>query len=130
MRFFKLLIVSGFLLGAPALASEPPRAKTESAKDQLHFHVGHAYSPVDAHARLQLLFEYWKGRFGVEAKWNGDEARISGRIWGIQIVGAIRVGKNAVTADANDPGSLMRGTAYAYIDKKLKKYLHPTFKEE
>lgn len=130
MRLFKIVIVSGLFLGVPALASEPTASKSQASKEQLHFYVGHTYSPVDAHARLQMLFEYWKERFGVETQWTGDEALIKGRIWGVPIVGSIRVGKNVVIADANDPGAFMRGRAYAYIDKKLKKYLHPTFKEE
>lgn len=124
MRHLKLIFLFASVFAAPVMAAE------SAPHDVMHFRVGHTFSAIDAHARLELLLAYWRERFGVETQWVGNEARLTGRIFGVEFVGSIRVGKNAVTADATDPGLLKRGIAYAYIDKKLKKYMHPTFKEE
>lgn len=131
MRSRRLLLFSvGLLLSGLALAAEPPRPAKEPHGKVLRFRIGHNYSLADAHARLQLLFDYWKQRYGVIATWIGDEAHLRGSVWGVQFVGAIAIQKNMVVANATDPGVFFRGTAYNYIDRKLKKYLHPTYQEE
>jgi hypothetical protein len=41
----------------------------------------------------------------------------------------LEVTDSCVQAQATDPGLVWRGTGVSYVERKLKKYLHPTYDE-
>jgi Putative polyhydroxyalkanoic acid system protein (PHA_gran_rgn) len=129
------------LLSTSALAEEHAAGQTTSAprdtaapalkpgEHRLHFKVKHQHSREQARARTQYLFDYWKKRFGVVSKWEGDHAVASGNIMGISFTAWVEVTDSSVGGESTDPGFFTRGIAYAYIESKLKKYMHPNYDE-
>jgi hypothetical protein len=106
--------------------SAPPAGPGEH---RLHFKVLHKHSRDEARARTQYLFDYWKKRFGVTSRWDGDRAVASGNIMGISFTAWVEVTDTQVAGESTDPGFFTRGVAYAYIENKLKKYMHPNYDE-
>jgi hypothetical protein len=102
----------------------PPAKPGET---RLHFKVSHSHSRAEARARVGYLFDYWKKRFGVVSRWEGDKGVATGNIMGITFTAWFEVTDTSVGGDTTDPGFFTRGIAYAYIDKKLKKYMNPTY---
>ena len=78
---------------------------------------------------MVLSHDYWKKRFGVTSRWEGDRGVATGNIMGIAFTAWFEVTDTTVGGDCTDPGFFTRGIAYAYIDKKLKKYMHPNYDE-
>lgn len=110
-----------------SVGTSPPAARP--GEQRLRFKVTHAHTRAEARARLQYLFDYWKKRFGVASKWEGDHAVASGTIMGISFTAWVEVTDSSVGGESTDPGFFTRGVAYAYIEKKLKKYMHPNYDE-
>ncbi len=90
----------------------------------------HLFSRSEARARVQQLLDYWSSEFGVQRSWQGDTARIRGTVMGVPFDGNVVVGDHDVLASTSDPGLLLRGKAVDYVQRKLKKYLHPTYESE
>jgi hypothetical protein len=100
-----------------------------SDDDRMHFDVQHHFSKADARARTQMLFDYWKKAYGVDSAWQGDTARISGRVMGVTIDAVLVVTDDRVGGEGEDPGPFVRGLARSYITKKLQKYMDPQYRE-
>lgn len=100
----------------------------ELPKDTITLAVGHHFALGDAHARVQLLLEYWARAFGVRFEWVGERVWVAGSVWGVKIHAYLEVAGEQVRAVAADPGWL-RNSARDYVTKKLKKYLHPQYAE-
>lgn len=87
--------------------------------------VDHRCTRAEARERVILLLSEWLRRFGVKSEWRGDRVFLSGRVHGVDIKVLFDVTDRAVVAHASDPGALLRGSAEAYVDRKLRKYLNP-----
>jgi hypothetical protein len=117
-----LAVASVLLLSTRAAADDPDRAA-------LRFEVSHPFTRQDARTRMQLMLDYWAERFGVKSRWEGDSAFVAGRVMGVPFHARLRLGDGMVDGQASDPGFFLRGAAYDYVSKKLRKYLHPRFEE-
>jgi Putative polyhydroxyalkanoic acid system protein (PHA_gran_rgn) len=89
------------------------------------FHVSHALPRAEARARMEKLTAAWS-RHGVQSTWNGDEARLDGKVLGMHLVATLRVTDSQVGGEASDPGLLLRGQAKKYLTEKFAHYLDPT----
>lgn len=107
-------------------------ALAEDAKPEelpLTARVAHGLSVSDAHLRVQQMLDYWHTRFGIEAKWDGECAWVTGKVWGVDFRARFDVLDGAVSAEATDPGPFFRSRITDYTVKKLKKYLSPNYSE-
>ena len=91
--------------------------------------VEHHFTRADARERVTQLLDYWSRRFGVKSEWRGYRVFLTGRVLGIDIKALFDVTDHDVLALASDPGTVLRGSAERYVDKKLHKYLSPTYDE-
>jgi hypothetical protein len=91
--------------------------------------VDHAMSLEAAHGRIEELLAYWRERFAVEAHWQGESVRLRWIVEGREVVGRLEVRPRAVRAVLEDPGGLWRWRATTYVQRKLQKYLSPTYAE-
>lgn len=120
------------LFGTTALAgTEEPSAEpfTLDASTAIKMTVGHAFERSVARERVGYLLEYWARRFGVHSEWRGDRVFLTGSVWGVEIKAVFSVQEKAVFAMAYDPGTMLASAAQRYVNKKLRKYLHPTYEE-
>lgn len=123
------LAAAGATAAFPAAIRDTSAPPTKPGEQRLKFKVPHKHSRDEARARTQYLFDYWKKRFGVVSRWEGDHAVASGKIMGISFTAWVEVTDSTVGGESTDPGFFTRGVAYAYIEKKLKKYMHPNYDE-
>ena len=65
----------------------------------------------------------------IVSEWRGDRVFLSGSVYGIKIEALFAIDGAHVTAFATDPGWPWRGQVTNYVDRKLKKYMHPTYDE-
>lgn len=123
------LTVGKAAVAVPSAIRDTSAPPTRPGEHRLKFKVPHGHSREEARARTQYLFDYWKKRFGVVSRWDGDHAVASGNIMGISFTAWVEVTDSTVGGESTDPGFFTRGIAYAYIEKKLKKYMHPRYDE-
>ena len=97
------------------------------AAGRLTVTVSHAFARAEAVARLSYLLAYWKKRFQVTNEWRGDRVFVSGSVYGIQIQAMFAINDTRIVGFAHDPGWPWRGQVQSYVDRKLKKYLSPTY---
>jgi hypothetical protein len=110
--------------------TSPAPAQTPQLKgNTITLLVGHHFSRSDAHERVQQLVDYWKNRYHVSQSWSGDRVAISGTVVGVPFQAFLEVTDGAVRCESSDPGALLRGSARDYVQKKLRKYLHPQYAE-
>jgi hypothetical protein len=108
----------------------PATARAAEAEGQwLSIQLGHPFSQEDARNRMQLLLQYWSGRFGVKSEWQGFVASVEGKTMGIPIRAKLEVRQGEVMARVSDPGFAVRGIGMDYVRRKVRKYLHPTYEE-
>lgn len=98
-------------------------------KDRLTLAVPHTYARAEAMVRLTHLLEYWKKRFDISSEWRGERVFVSGKVLGVKIQALFAIEDSAIVGVATDPGWPLRDQVMSYVDKKLKKYLHPTYEE-
>jgi hypothetical protein len=91
----------------------------------LKFDVSHTLSLEDAKQRVGKLLDYWTSKYGVQASWSGDRAKVSGKVMGITIDAHLQIGKQKVEGEATDPGFLFREKAKKYLHEKLAGALDP-----
>jgi hypothetical protein len=89
----------------------------------MHITHPHALGKDEARARIQRLTDYWENKYGVAAAWDGNCAKISGKVKGITFDAAITVGDTEVEAKGSDLNWLVRRAAESYIRDKLDEYL-------
>lgn len=90
----------------------------------MEFHVNHSLPRAEARARIEKLTQAWS-RHGISSSWNGDEAKLDGKVMGIHLVATLRVTDTQVGGEASDPGMLLRGQARKYLTDKFARYLDP-----
>ena len=129
------LLIASLCTAGSAFATAPLDASQLEAPfsvpetNAIHLNVIHSMTLTAARERVGQLLKYWFDRFGIKSLWQGDRVYLSGRAWGFDIEAIFDVGSNAVTATATDPGFIMRGRVASYVQKKLQKYLHPSYLE-
>ncbi len=94
---------------------------------RLSLAVPHSYARGEVVERLGYLFAYWKKRFNITSEWHDDRVFLSGSLYGIKIQAMFTVADGSVVGFAHDPGWPWRSQVLSYVDRKLKKYLHPTY---
>jgi hypothetical protein len=95
----------------------------------LHLARPHRLGRAGARERVRQLLEYWRSRYGVQRSWQGDRVHVKGHVMGMRLEGWLEVRDGEVEAHSTDPGWLLRGAALDYMQRKLSKYLHPTYAE-
>ncbi|MBS1148598.1 MAG: hypothetical protein H6Q89_296 [Myxococcaceae bacterium] len=108
--------------------SAQPAMKT-LGPETITLKVGHKFSTAEAHVRVQMLLDYWKSRFGVSQRWNGERVWVSGSIVGVDFDAILEVSDGQVQCESTDPGGMWRNFARDYVSRKLHKYLHPKYQE-
>jgi hypothetical protein len=99
------------------------------SKTPMTLSVPHEFDRDEAKKRVGYLLDYWSKRYSVQSAWQGDRVFLTGRIYGMQIRAFFDVEDARVSARAEDPGFLMRGTTRDYVEKKLKKYLSIDYRD-
>jgi hypothetical protein len=95
---------------------------------KLSFEVPHKLPKEQARQRVEGLLKHWVTKFGVTYQWNGDEAKVSGKVMGISLDAALKVLDGKVSGEGTDPGLLLRGQAKKYVSQKLEETLDPNSK--
>jgi len=123
------LIVVWVALGAsPAALAAGRQLELERGND-ISLEVPHAFERPAARERVMQLLQFWRQAYGVVSEWRGDLVSIHGRVHGVAIHALFEVSDSAVFAVARDPGWFWRAHAHSYVERMLKKYLHPTYQE-
>ena len=91
--------------------------------------VPHPFSRDEAEARLGFLLRYWEERFDIKNRWEAHQVFLSGSVYGLKFDATFSVDDGKIVGVARDPGWPWRGQVLSYVDRKLKKYLHPTYAE-
>jgi hypothetical protein len=76
--------------------------------------------------RVEQLLQYWGTKYGVQATWQGEGARLVGKVMGIQLDASFTITDKAVQGEGTDPGMLLRGQAKSYLQKKFGEVLDPS----
>lgn len=123
----RTLFLAGVLVLAVSAVAEEPTS--QSAEQRLQVRIHHSLSRAEAHARLSFLLRYWEERFHIQNRWSEDQVYLSGSLLGLPVEASFFVRDTDIIGDAKDPGWPLRGQVLSYVDRKLRKYLHPTYAE-
>ncbi|AKF81431.1 polyhydroxyalkanoic acid system family protein [Myxococcus sp. MISCRS1] len=92
----------------------------------LKFDIPHSLPKDQVKQRVEELLRYWGGKYGVKADWQGEGAKIVGKVMGIQLDASFVITDKAVEGEGTDPGMLLRGQAKSYLQKKFGAVLDPS----
>lgn len=110
------------LVGFTAWSADPPPPR-------VRVYVSHHFDRATARERLCQLLTYWHDRFQVVSRWDGDVVDLRTTILGVRVEGTLEVTDDAIQGTALDPGLLWRAAGLNYVQRKLRKYLHPAYAE-
>lgn len=91
----------------------------------MKFDVSHSLPKDEAKQRVQKLVDYWGDKYGVKCTWEGEKARVNGKVMGITLDANFEVKEGCVIGEGTDPGMLLRGQAKKYIQGKIDAFLDP-----
>ncbi|AEI67649.1 hypothetical protein LILAB_28840 [Corallococcus macrosporus] len=91
----------------------------------MKFDIPHSLPKEEVKQRVDQLLQYWGGKYGVKADWQGEGAKIVGKVMGIQMDASFVITDKAVEGEGTDPGMLLRGQAKSYLQKKFSAVLDP-----
>ncbi|WP_426752520.1 polyhydroxyalkanoic acid system family protein [Myxococcus sp. Y35] len=91
----------------------------------MKFDIPHSLPKEEVKKRVDQLLQYWGGKYGVKADWQGEGAKIVGKVMGIQMDASFVITDKAVEGEGTDPGMLLRGQAKSYLQKKFGMVLDP-----
>lgn len=83
------------------------------------------FSEEEAVARVRALTDYWDTRHGTRTVWQGNTARINGKVKGISFDGNFRFEGNRLLADVKVGFLAEKIGGRAYVERKLDDYLNP-----
>ncbi|MFZ5444689.1 MAG: hypothetical protein ACOZQL_32140 [Myxococcota bacterium] len=135
MRWLAVSLVVTFGAVAHADPSVDPTAPQDgdpfsiAEDDRLTLTIPHSYTSAVAIERLGYLFAYWKKRFNIASEWHGNRVFLTGSLYGIKIQALFAVTDSGVQGFARDPGWPWRHQVMKYVDRKVRKYLHPNYDE-
>ncbi|WIG97645.1 polyhydroxyalkanoic acid system family protein [Myxococcus sp. SDU36] len=92
----------------------------------MKFDIPHSLPKEEVKQRVEQLLQYWGGKYGVKADWQGEGAKIVGKVMGIQMDASFVITDKAVEGEGTDPGMLLRGQAKSYLQKKFGAVLDPS----
>ncbi|MBL0694174.1 polyhydroxyalkanoic acid system family protein [Comamonas sp. JC664] len=92
----------------------------------MKFDIPHSLPKEEVKQRVEQLLQYWGGKYGVKADWQGEGAKIVGKVMGIQMDASFVITDKAVEGEGTDPGMLLRGQAKSYLQKKFGMVLDPS----
>ncbi|QDE97979.1 MULTISPECIES: polyhydroxyalkanoic acid system family protein [Myxococcus] len=92
----------------------------------MKFDIPHSLPKEEVKQRVDQLLQYWGGKYGVKADWQGEGAKIVGKVMGIQMDASFVITDKAVEGEGTDPGMLLRGQAKSYLQKKFGAVLDPS----
>ena len=123
-----VIVISVALGAGPAALAAGQQLELDSGNG-ISLEVPHAFERAAARERVSQLLQFWREAYGVVSEWRGDLVSIHGRVHGVAIHALFEVSDGAVFAVARDPGWFWRAHAHSYVERMLKKYLHPTYQE-
>lgn len=91
----------------------------------LKFEVPHSLPKDEVKKRVEQLLTYWGNKYGVKADWQGEGAKLVGKVMGIQLDASFVITDKAVAGEGTDPGMLLRGQAKSYLQKKFGEVVDP-----
>jgi hypothetical protein len=91
----------------------------------MKFDIPHSLPKAEVKQRVEQLLQYWSTKYGVKADWQGDGAKIAGKVMGIQLDASFVITDNQVQGEGTDPGMLLRGKAKSYLQDKFASVLDP-----
>jgi hypothetical protein len=91
----------------------------------LKIEVPHQLSKDEALDRAKKLLGYWGKKYGVHTDWNGDTAKMNGKVMGISLQATLVISDRGVHGEATDPGMLLRSKARKYLEQKFAMALDP-----
>ena len=91
----------------------------------MKFEVSHTLPRDEAKKRIQTLLDHWRTKYGVKTDWEGEQARVTGKVMGIQLDANFQVTDRAVAGEGTDPGLLLRTQAKSYLQRKFGAVLDP-----
>lgn len=91
----------------------------------MKFDIQHSLPKDEVKKRVEQLLQYWGGKYGVKTDWQGEGAKIVGKVMGIQLDASFVITDKAVEGEGTDPGMLLRGQAKSYLQKKFGSVLDP-----
>lgn len=92
----------------------------------MKFDIPHSLPKEEVKQRVEQLLQYWGGKYGVKADWQGEGAKIVGKVMGIQMDASFVITDKAVEGEGTDPGMLLRSQAKSYLQKKFSSVLDPS----
>lgn len=92
----------------------------------MKFEVPHSLPKDEVRKRVEQLLKYWGGKYGVKSDWQGEGARLVGKVMGIQLDASFVITDKAVQGEGTDPGLLLRNQAKSYLQKKFSAVLDPS----
>jgi hypothetical protein len=111
---------------APTRTCLTALAKGVTQLKTLNIEVPHSLGRESAKQRMQMLVQRWERKYGVRSTWEGDAARLDGKVLGITLQATLEVEESSVRGQASDPGVLFRHKAKRYLEEKLALYLDPS----
>ncbi|MBU8894482.1 hypothetical protein DRW03_08165 [Corallococcus sp. H22C18031201] len=91
----------------------------------MKFEVPHTLPKDEVRKRVEQLLQYWGNKYGVKADWQGEGAKLAGKVMGIQLDASFVITDNAVQGEGTDPGMLLRSKAKSYLQEKFASVLDP-----
>jgi hypothetical protein len=82
-------------------------------------------SDEDALERMKALADYWSTKHGIDARWNGDEVVLSGKVKGVKFDGKVQIGDGRLIADVKAGFLAEKLGGRKYVEGKLDDYLDP-----
>ncbi|XXF75072.1 polyhydroxyalkanoic acid system family protein [Myxococcaceae bacterium GXIMD 01537] len=92
----------------------------------LKFEVPHSLPKDEVKKRVEQLLTYWGSKYGVKSDWQGEGAKLAGKVMGIQLDASFVITDKTVSGEGTDPGMLLRSQAKSYLQKKFGEVLDPS----
>ena len=93
----------------------------------MSFDKSHGFSQAEALERLQALTDYWVGKHGLKAQWDGSEGKVSGKVRGVKFSGIIKVAEGHMTAEVKAGFLAEKLGGRKYVEGKFVEYLDPKY---
>jgi hypothetical protein len=91
----------------------------------MKFDIPHSLPKEEVRKRVEQLLQYWSTKYGVKSDWQGDGAKIAGKVMGIQMDASFTITDSLVQGEGTDPGMLLRSKAKSYLQDKFASVLDP-----
>lgn len=87
----------------------------------------HSFTHDEAKARVKALADYLSNKHGMNIAWSGDDRfHLTGKYTVVSLDVTVQVAPDKIQVTGPDPGFMLRGTAKAYIARKVSEYLSPS----